>query len=87
MIWIKSFALWVAYHRSMYICICNAVTDSAIRDAVEGGARSLCELSFRTGCSTQCGRCVPRAREVMNQALADISAAPVSVNLQVVTSG
>jgi bacterioferritin-associated ferredoxin len=70
----------------MYICICNAVTDSAIRDAVEDGARSLRELSFRTGCSTQCGRCVGRAREVMNEALADIGEAPAPVDLLIVNS-
>ena len=87
MIWIKFSAFCLAHHRNMYICICNAVTDSAIRDAVEDGARTLRELSFRTGCSTQCGRCVWRAREVMNEALADIGEARAAVNLQVVSTG
>jgi bacterioferritin-associated ferredoxin len=70
----------------MYICICNAVTDSAIRDAVEDGARTLRELSFKTRCSTQCGRCVVRAREVMNEALADIGEGPAPADLLVVNA-
>jgi bacterioferritin-associated ferredoxin len=68
----------------MYICICNAVTDSVIRKAVSEGAHSLCELSARTGCSTQCGRCVNTVREVLNEALADQGEPKSRVELQVV---
>ena len=70
----------------MYVCICNAVTDSAIRAAVEDGARSLRDLSAQTGCSTQCGRCVPVAREVMDAALHGIGVARSAVDLEVVAS-
>lgn len=87
MIGIKSSELWVGYYRSMYICICNAVTDSAIKAAVRDGVRSMSDLSLKTGCSTQCGRCVGRAREVMNEALADRGEFPAAFNLQVVCSG
>ena len=55
----------------MYICICNAVSDSTIREAVSNGAGSLRELSFQTGCSTQCGSCVPQVRAIMDEALAE----------------
>ena len=68
----------------MYVCICRAVTDSAIRQAVADGAHSLRELSSRTGCSTQCGRCVGLAREVMDDALALAGSAPSEVGLRVV---
>ena len=71
----------------MYICICNAVTESAIRQAVREGARSLRDLSFRTGCSTQCGRCVGTAREVMDETLAELGAPRTSVDLEIVQSG
>ena len=71
----------------MYVCICNAVTESAIKQAVNDGARSLRELSFRTGCSTQCGRCVGVAREVMDEALADIGAPRSAVDLEIIGSG
>jgi len=67
----------------MYICICNAVTDSAIRQAVADGVRSFRELSERTHCSTQCGRCVPLARQVLDQALAEsgLESGPVELEL------
>jgi bacterioferritin-associated ferredoxin len=68
----------------MYVCICNAVTDSAIRTAVSEGASSLCDLSARTGCSTQCGRCVNTAREVLDAALAELGGPKSKVELQVV---
>jgi len=71
---------------TMYVCICNAVTDSAIRQAVTEGARSLRDLSARTGCSTQCGRCVPTAREVLDVALAGMGSPKSAVELEVVSS-
>lgn len=77
----------MAKHQFMYICVCNAVTESAIQQAVKDGARSLRDLSFRTGCSTQCGCCVGLAREVMDATLADIGAARAPVDLEIVKSG
>ena len=53
----------------MYICICHAVTDSAIRKAVSKGVSSFRDLSFETGCGTQCGSCVKLAREMMDDAI------------------
>jgi bacterioferritin-associated ferredoxin len=70
----------------MYVCICRAVTDSAIRQAVQDGARSLRDLSARTGCSTQCGRCVKVAREVLDTALAEHGAPMSPVELEIVAS-
>jgi bacterioferritin-associated ferredoxin len=59
----------------MYICICNAVTESSIRQAVRDGARNIFDLIGRTGCSTQCGRCSDLATEVLQDELAAIGAA------------
>jgi bacterioferritin-associated ferredoxin len=70
----------------MYVCICNAVTDSAIRQAVSEGARSLRDLSAQTGCSTQCGRCVHVARDVLDEALSEIGSAHSRVELEIVAS-
>jgi bacterioferritin-associated ferredoxin len=71
----------------MYICVCNAVTESTIRQAVKDGARSLRDLSFRTGCSTQCGCCVGLAREVMDETLAEMGVTRAPVDLEIVRSG
>jgi bacterioferritin-associated ferredoxin len=68
----------------MYICICHAVPESRIRQAVNEGVSDFRELSFRTGCGTQCGSCVKLAREVMDDALAEIGAPISAVSLKVV---
>ena len=68
----------------MYICICKAVTDTAIRRAVDEGVTTLPELSTRTGAGTQCGTCIPRAREVLDEALADRDALSSTSGLRVV---
>ena len=51
--------------RSMYVCICNAVTERAIREAAESGVRTLAELSRRTGCSDCCGTCSDLAQQIL----------------------
>ncbi len=57
------------YFRRMYICLCHAVTDRAIVDAVDRGVRSYSELSFSTGCGTQCGSCAKTARQIFKEAI------------------
>jgi bacterioferritin-associated ferredoxin len=70
----------------MYICICNAVNESAIHQAVEEGASNFRDLSFRTGCGLQCGSCVKLARQVLDQALAKAGVSQSPVELQVVSA-
>ncbi len=41
----------------MYVCICNAVTESDIEKAVNQGCNSLRQLEDHTGASSQCGSC------------------------------
>jgi bacterioferritin-associated ferredoxin len=53
----------------MYVCVCNAVTDSNIRNAVDEGVRNLKQLKRTTGCTTACGCCKEMAEEVLQQAL------------------
>jgi bacterioferritin-associated ferredoxin len=52
----------------MYVCICNAVTDKMIRDAAAEGARSLSDLTRRTGCAGNCGSCAELAEAVLREA-------------------
>ena len=70
----------------MYICICHAVNASTIRKAVHNGATSFRELSFDTGCGTQCGSCVVQARELMSEVLTDLGIAASKEKLRVVSS-
>jgi len=53
----------------MYVCICRSVTDTAIRRAIDDGAFTVDELGRKTGAGTQCGSCVPLAREILDRAL------------------
>lgn len=55
--------------RGMYICMCNAVTDHDIRQAVADGVRTFAELQMRTHCSTTCGCCMTEARACFKEAL------------------
>ena len=54
----------------MYICLCKAVTDRKIRQAVKEGACSVRDLQMSFGLGTCCGKCVPSAREVLDACLA-----------------
>lgn len=60
LIWIK---------KIMYVCICKAVTDRQIRQAVELGACSLSDLKESLGVATGCGKCAPCAREILREEL------------------
>jgi bacterioferritin-associated ferredoxin len=53
----------------MYICLCHGVTESAIRAAANDGVRTFRELSFMTGCGTQCGSCSAQAQALLAECL------------------
>ena len=63
----------------MYVCICNAVTDREIRQAVALGARSLGDLKESLGVAANCGKCTDCARAILREELA--AAAPASFAL------
>ena len=52
----------------MYVCVCNAVTDRAIHDAVAQGVDTLDELRARTGLADCCGTCADLAGETLADA-------------------
>lgn len=58
----------------MYVCLCRAVTDGQIRESIENGANSFREVRDELDLGTCCGRCVPEARELIDQTLAEIAA-------------
>ena len=51
----------------MYVCICKAVTDSQIREAVAKGATRFGQVRKELGLASQCGKCGIVAREVFDQ--------------------
>lgn len=55
----------------MYVCVCNAVTDSDIRKAVDSGVRNMKQLGQVTNCGTTCGCCREVAVKILQQTLTD----------------
>lgn len=55
----------------MYICLCKAVTDSHIREAVEKGATNFGQVRKELGLASQCGKCGILAREVFDKSMQD----------------
>ena len=49
----------------MYICLCNALTDSDLRPHTSGGASSVSMVYRACGCQPQCGKCVPFVRQML----------------------
>ena len=52
----------------MYVCVCQAVTDRQIREAAQGGARTLQDLRRELGVTRDCGRCASCARDCLQEA-------------------
>lgn len=53
----------------MYVCICNAVTENELRDAVRDGAVTLSALQDTLKVSTCCGACSENVSDCLAHAL------------------
>jgi bacterioferritin-associated ferredoxin len=51
----------------MYVCLCNGITESQIRGAVGGGARSLSEPNLCLDMASCCGRFADCAQQVFHE--------------------
>ena len=49
----------------MYVCICNALTDSQISDVIDGGERDAMAVHRCLGCTTRCGKCLSTIADMM----------------------
>ncbi|BBF86031.1 bacterioferritin-associated ferredoxin [Aquitalea magnusonii] len=58
----------------MYVCLCNAVTDSQIRQAVENGATRMCDLRAELGVASECGKCACCANQLRKETLQQMGA-------------
>lgn len=63
----------------MYICLCHAVTEKAIYDAVDRGVSTFSELAFSTGCGSQCGSCAKAARQTFKEAIGERNRTPLTL--------
>ncbi|ATP29704.1 (2Fe-2S)-binding protein [Chromobacterium violaceum] len=62
----------------MYVCLCNAVTDSQIRQAVHGGATRMCDLRRELGVASDCGKCACMANQIRKDAQSELAACSVA---------
>lgn len=53
----------------MYICICNAVTENAIKQEIQQGACTLYELCKRLKVGDCCGCCQDDAKQILEKSL------------------
>ncbi|MEE8059681.1 MAG: bacterioferritin-associated ferredoxin [Pseudomonadales bacterium] len=53
----------------MYVCLCKAITDNHIREAVAKGATRFDQVRKELGLASQCGKCGVLARDVFNDSL------------------
>lgn len=49
----------------MYVCVCNAISDKAVKEAVANGARTLADLQAQLGVATCCGCCASCAESYL----------------------
>ena len=51
----------------MYVCICNAITDTQIRQAAESGVKDLWGLQAKLGVASNCGSCKETASMILRE--------------------
>ena len=60
----------------MYVCICKAVSDRQIRQAVQDGARSAADLRAHLQVCTGCGCCAEAVEACLRHALSECASEP-----------
>lgn len=63
----------------MYVCLCKAVTDKAIKQKVAQGVSTMRELKMCTGVGSQCGKCSCQAQQILHNELVRISDASLEL--------
>ncbi|TVZ38815.1 bacterioferritin-associated ferredoxin [Alteromonadaceae bacterium 2753L.S.0a.02] len=53
----------------MYVCLCNAVTEKHVAEAIANGARCMKDLRARLGVTKTCGRCAQCASECLRNSV------------------
>ena len=51
----------------MYVCLCNAITDSDLEQVADSVTRSVDDAYARLGAKVQCGRCRVTAQGILDK--------------------
>ena len=60
----------------MYICICNALTDTQVARAIEKGCRAPQDVYKACGTQPQCGRCMETMSNMLDRAMGEAVLSP-----------
>ena len=63
----------------MYVCICNAVTDRHIAQAVDEGALTVDDLQRKLSLGSQCGNCKSCAKDCLASLRQEAAAVSVAM--------
>ncbi|MCO4784797.1 Bacterioferritin-associated ferredoxin [Marinomonas gallaica] len=53
----------------MYVCLCNAVSDKAIKNSIANGATTMRDLYSEYNLGKQCGKCCKDVKGILNEEL------------------
>ncbi len=53
----------------MYVCLCNAITDRAIRACAEGDCPTVSSVYRSVGAKPKCGKCAPLVLQLLRRAV------------------
>ena len=65
----------------MYVCLCHAVTERQVAEAIDRGARCIKDLRAQLSITATCGKCASCARECIQNKVAKLAQASVQPNL------
>jgi bacterioferritin-associated ferredoxin len=51
----------------MVVCICKCVSDKMIKKLMDSGVKDVETIEARTGAGTQCGMCILRIEEMLEE--------------------
>lgn len=57
----------------MYVCICHGVTNTKIKELVQGGAASLDEVTKQCAAGSDCGSCRFKVNRIIRETMADLA--------------
>ena len=60
----------------MYVCICNALTDTQVTRAIENGCRQSNDVYKAYGTQPQCGSCMETMSNMLDRAMGEALLSP-----------
>ena len=51
----------------MYVCLCKAITDREVRQALDEGCQNLRDLKQELGICTRCCKCAPAVKSLVDE--------------------